>query len=396
MRAAESFRVAWEALRVNRLRSALTMFGVVVGVAAVVVLVAIGSGARDLVEREIEGLGSNLVFVAPGDLASGTASTVSRLTLEDVEYLHRTLGEHTDIAVSLSSGETVRAGRNEAFATVVGTNEALPRVFDRPLRPGGRHLTETDVQTRRRVVVLGARTAEQIFGDVDPVGRQVAIAGGARFRVVGVFEELGETFGQTRDTELHMPVTTAQRLLGVDTVDYLALRAASADDIPALQREVVDALERRHPGERFSAISQTQLLGTVGTVLNALTGVLAAIAAISLLVGGVGVSNIMLVSVRERTREIGLRKALGARRRDVLAQFLTEAVLLTSIGGICGIALGVGGALAIAWASPVPASVAWWSPALAFAVSAAVGIFFGVVPARRAARLDPVTALRTE
>ncbi|HEX2312734.1 MAG TPA: ABC transporter permease [Thermomonospora sp.] len=396
MRIAESLRVALEALRVNRLRSVLTMLGVTIGVAAVVVLVAIGSGARDLVEREIEGLGSNIVLVSPGEFSFGSAPTVSRMRLEDVEYLRRTLGPDGDIAVALGSGEPVRAGQRQAFASVLGTNEAMRDVFDRPLRPGGRYLTEIDVETRRRVVVLGSRTAEEIFGDVDPVGRQVAIAGGARFRVIGVFEEVGQAFGQTRDTELHIPVTTAQRLLGVDRVDFLALRAASADDIPRLQEEVLDALERRHPGERFSAITQTQLLGTIGTVLGALTGVLAAIAAISLLVGGVGVSNIMLVGVRERTREIGLRKALGARQRDILAQFLAEAVLLTSLGGAVGIAIGISGALAISWASPVPATISWWSPALAFAVSAAVGVFFGVVPARRAGRLDPVTALRTE
>ncbi|REE97990.1 ABC transporter permease [Thermomonospora umbrina] len=396
MRIAESFRVALDALRVNRLRSVLTMFGVVIGVAAVVVLVAIGGGARDLVEREIEGLGSNIILVSPGEFSFGSAPTVSRMRLDDVEYLHRTLGEDAEIAVTLTSGEPVRAGRNQSYASIVGTNEAMRDVFDRPLRAGGRYLSEIDVETRRRVVVLGSRTAEDIFGDVDPVGRQIAVAGGTRFRVIGVFEEVGQAFGQTRDTELHMPVTTVQRLLGVDRIDFMALRASSAEAIPRLQDEVVDALERRYPGERFSAITQTQLLGTIGTVLGALTGVLAAIAAISLLVGGVGVSNIMLVGVRERTREIGLRKALGARQRDILTQFLTEAVLLTSLGGAVGIALGVSAALTISALSPVPATIAWWSPTLAFAVSAAVGVFFGVVPARRAGRLDPVTALRTE
>lgn len=395
MRFGESFRVALDALRVNRLRSALTMFGVVVGVAAVVVLVAIGSGARDLVQREIEGLGSNIIFVAPGEFSFGAAPSVSRMQLADVEYLGRVVGDERDIAVALNSGEVVRSGHAETFATVVGANQNVPNVFDRPLARG-RYLSRTDVETRRRVVVLGSEIAQRIFGDVDPIGRQVAIAGGARFRVVGLFAEVGQTFGQTRDAELHMPVTTAQRLIGVNRVDFIAIRAPSADDIPRLQGRIVDALQRKYQGERFSAITQTQLLGTIGTVLGALTGVLAAIAAISLLVGGVGVSNIMLVSVRERTREIGLRKALGARQRDILVQFLVEAVLLTSLGGVAGIALGAGAALVIAWLSPVPAVIAWWSPVLAFAVSAAVGVFFGVVPARRAGRLDPVVALRAE
>ncbi|WP_067481011.1 ABC transporter permease [Actinomadura hibisca] len=395
MRYGESFRVALDALRVNRLRSALTMFGVVVGVAAVVVLVAIGTGARDLVEREIEGLGSNIIFVAPGELSLGSAPSISRMQLEDVAYLGRVTGDESAIAVALNSGETVRAGRTQTFAGIVGANENLRNVFDRPLRRG-RYLSRTDVETRRRVVVLGSDVARRLFGDVDPVGRQIAVAGGTRFRVVGVFAEVGQTFGQTRDGEVHVPVTTAQRMFGVTRVDFLAVRAPNSEAIPRLQKQVVDALQRKYRGERFSAITQTQLLGTIGTVLGALTGVLAAIAAISLLVGGVGVSNIMLVSVRERTREIGLRKALGARQRDILAQFLVEAVLLTSLGGVAGIVLGAGSALAISAASPVPAVITWWSPALAFGVSVAVGVFFGVVPARRAGRLDPVTALRAE
>jgi putative ABC transport system permease protein len=211
-----------------------------------------------------------------------------------------------------------------------------------------------------------------------------------------VFSEIGSTLGQTRDAEIHIPITTAQRLFGVTRVDFVAVKSPSTDAIPGLQTELVGALQQKYPGEKFSAVTQTQLLGTIGTVLGALTGVLAAIAGVSLLVGGVGVSNIMLVSVRERTREIGLRKALGARQRDILVQFLLEAVLLTTLGGTIGILLGGGAALAIAAVSPVPAAITWWSPALAFAVSAAVGVFFGVVPARRAGKLEPVTALRTE
>lgn len=395
MKLAESFRVAFDALRVNRLRSVLTMFGVVIGVAAVVVLVAIGSGARDLVRTEIEGLGSNIIFVAPGELAFGSAPTISRMQLEDVGYLGRITGDENDIAVALNSGETVRAGHEEAFANIVGANDHYRNVFDRPLRRG-RYLSGTDVDTRRRVVVLGSGIADRLFGDVDPIGRQVSVAGGTRFRVVGVLEEVGSTFGQTRDSEVHVPITTAQRMFGVYRVDFIAVRAPTKDDVPRLQSEIVDALESKYRGERFSAITQTQLLGTIGTVLGALTGVLAAIAAISLLVGGVGVSNIMLVGVRERTKEIGLRKALGARQRDILAQFLVEAVLLTTFGGVAGIALGVGAALTISALSPVPAAITWWSPAVAFAVSAAVGVFFGVFPARRAGRLDPVVALRAE
>lgn len=386
--------MALEALRVNRLRSALTMFGVIIGVLAVVILVAIGTGAKNAVEQEIAGLGSNIILVVPGQVGLGAAPTQSRLNLADVAYVRRVVGDPSKVTVAVNSGESVRVGRTEVFATLTGTDENLPNIFDRPLRRG-RYLSETDVDTRRRVALLGAEVATKLFGDVDPIGRQVTIAG-VRFRVIGVYETVGSTFGVARDQEVHVPVTTAQRLIGLTRINGIAVGASGPDEIESLQRRVVDALKTRYPDAKFSAVTQTQLLGTIGSVLGMLTGVLAAIAGISLLVGGVGVSNIMLVSVRERTKEIGLRKALGARQRDILAQFLIEAVLLTTIGGLIGILLGVGGALLIRAVSPVPAGITWWSIVLAFGVSVGVGVFFGVAPARRAGKLDPVVALRSE
>jgi putative ABC transport system permease protein len=394
VRAGEAFRVALGALRANRLRSALTMLGVIIGVAAVVVLVALGSGAKHEVEDQVEGLGSNIIIVVPGKFELGSAPSVSRLTLDDVSLLGRVVGDERRVAVSVASGENVGVGRRETFVTVNGVNENVPNVFDRPLARG-EYITASDVDTRRRVAVLGSTVVRRVFGDVDPLGRQVSIAG-VRFRVIGVFEKVGSTFGVDRDTEVHIPVTAAQRLFGVDRIDALAVKAPRADDVEPLQKRLTAALQDKYDGEEFSAVTQTQILGTIGRILGLLTLVLAAIAAISLLVGGVGVSNIMLVSVRERTREIGLRKALGARQRDVLLQFLIEAVLLCVVGGLIGIGLGVGGSLLVAAVSPLPAVIAWWSPVLAFAVSAAVGIFFGVAPARRAGRLDPVVALRSE
>ncbi|MEU4692907.1 ABC transporter permease [Actinoplanes sp. NPDC023714] len=394
MRLAEAWRVALDALKANRLRSLLTMLGVVIGVAAVVALVGIGTGTKQQIERQVEGLGSNLLIVVPGRLEAGAAPTSSPLTLDDVEAVTRVVGDRSRVAVTISSGETVRAGRNSAFASMQGVLETTPDVFVRRLDRGS-YLTRTDVATGRRVAVLGAGLARNLFGERDPIGRQITI-GGVRFRVIGTFEQLGQSLGVDRDGEVHVPVTAAQRLLGTARIDGLAIRAPDRERIGELSASVVAVLQKNHPDTDFSAVTQEQILGVLGDILGVLTGVLAAIAGISLLVGGVGVSNIMLVSVRERTKEIGLRKAVGARPRDISVQFLLEAVLLTTTGGVLGMLLGGSAALLVDRLSPVPAALTWWSMALAFGVSAVVGIVFGVVPAQRAGRLDPVVALRTE
>lgn len=394
MRLAEAWRVALDALRANRLRSILTMLGVVIGVGAVVALVSIGTGTKQLIERQVEGLGSNLLIVVPGRLEAGAAPTASPLTLDDVDAIDRVVGDRSRVAVTISSGETVRAGDRSAFASMQGVLENTPQVFVRALDRGS-YLTRTDVTTARRVAVLGSGIADQLFPDTDPIGHQITI-GGVRFRVIGTFTPLGQSLGVDRDSEVHIPVTAAQRLLGTSRIDGLAIKAPDRDTIDQLGGKVVATLVERHPDTDFSAVTQQQILGVLGQILGVLTGVLAAIAGISLLVGGVGVSNIMLVSVRERTKEIGLRKAVGARPRDIGLQFLLEAVLLTTIGGVIGMALGITAAVVVDQLSPVPAAVTWWALTLAFGVSAAVGILFGVIPAQRAGRLDPVVALRTE
>ncbi|MFI5925983.1 ABC transporter permease [Micromonospora sp. NPDC051543] len=394
MRVAEAWRVALDALRANRLRSSLTMLGVIIGVASVVLLVAIGTGTKQKVEQQVEGLGSNLLLVVPGKIEVGTAPVVSPLTLKDADAVARVVGDPQRVAVTVASGATARAGARSDFTTVQGVLETTPTVFTRSLARG-RYLTGTDVDTSRRVAVLGDSVARALFPDRDPLGQQVTLAG-VRFRVIGVFAPLGQSLGVDRDDEVHVPVTAAQRLWGTQRVDGIAVKAPDRERIDELGERIVAELNRRHPDTEFSAVTQQQILGVLGDILGVLTGVLAAIAGISLLVGGVGVSNIMLVSVRERTREIGLRKAVGARPRDIGVQFLLEAVLLTTIGGLTGMALGVGTALLVDALSPIPAAITWWSLALAFGVSAAVGIVFGVVPAQRAGRLDPVVALRAE
>ena len=390
----EALRLAGEALRANRLRSLLTMVGVIIGVAAVVVLVAIGGGAKSEVENEVEGLGSNIVFIVPGKFQFGTTPSLSPLRLSDVQVASRIAGSAQDVTAVVDSGENVTAGQNTFFATVQGVTQNFNVVFNRPLAEGS-YLTSADVATSARVVVLGANVAATLFPNEDPVGRTTAIDG-VSFRVVGVAQGQGSAFGVTQDSNVDIPITEAQLLFGVNTVQSIEVKAQNPDEIGTLSTNLVSELESKYTGVQFSAVTQSQILGTIGKILSLLTLVLAAIAGISLLVGGVGVSNIMLVGVRERTREIGLRKALGARQRDVVLQFLVEAVTLTAVGGVIGIGLGVGTSAAVGAFSPLPTNIAWWSPALAFGVSVFVGVVFGVMPARRAGRLDPVTALRTD
>jgi putative ABC transport system permease protein len=394
VRLSEAARVAWEALRANKLRSGLTMLGVVIGVASVVLLVAIGTGARNEVTSGVESLGSNILFVAPGNLAFGSTPALSRLGLDDVRRVGDAVGDSRRVATTIASGEIARVGARRTNVNVNGTNETIPLVFDRTLSRGA-FFTAADVETRRRVAVLGADPADSLFPGRDPVGKSVTV-GGVRFRVVGVMSRVGTAFGVARDAEVFIPVTAAQRLFGVTRVDGIAVKAPTAGQVDEEQRIIREVVARAHPEQEYQVLTQRDILGVVGRILGVLTLVLASIAGISLLVGGVGVMNIMLVSVSERTREIGLRKAVGARTRDVLRQFLLEAVALTLSGGVVGIGVGVGAALLVGRLSPVPAAITAWSVALAFGVSVAVGVFFGVYPARRAARMQPVAALRYE
>ncbi len=390
----EAFRVAATAIAANRLRAGLTVLGVVIGVMSVVLLVAVGNGAREEVTAGVEGLGSNLLLVVPGSLDFGAAPSRSRFTLDDVEELERAVRGDGDVAANVTSGEFVRSADGESFTSILGVTAGYNAVTSRPVERG-EEFRQTDVVTGRRVAIVGAEAATGLFPGRDPIGRTVTIAG-LRFRVVGVLERQGATLGVSRDTEVLVPITAAQRLFGTRRVDTIVVSAPSTDVLPTLSRRVEQVFAERFEPGTFSVLTQDQILGVLGDVLDTLTLVLAAIAGISLLVGGVGVSNIMLVSVQERTREIGLRKALGARTRDVTLQFLLEAVVLCGIGGVVGIALGIGLSAVATALSPLPAVVTGWSVALAFGVSVTVGVVFGVFPARRAGRLDPVTALRYE
>ncbi len=390
----EALRVALRALVTNRLRSALTTLGVLIGVMSVVLLVAIGQGARQEITGAIEGLGSNLLFVLPGDGDFGAAPARSQFTLDDVDDLDRELpGAQPRVAGSVIGGEPVQADGQRFTSTINGVTAGYLDVVVRQVARG-QAFTESDVATSRRVAVLGAGIADELFPGQDPIGNTLTI-GGIRYRVIGVLEQVGSApFGPDQDRELYIPITSAQRQFATSRIDALFVQASSTATVDE-DREVVErVLERRLDPDSFSVLSQDDIIGVVGDILQILTLVLAAIAGISLLVGGVGVSNIMLVSVSERTREIGLRKALGARTRDITRQFLFEAMTLTVVGGLVGLALGIGLAELVAVFAPIPAEVTWWSVALALGVSVGVGLVFGVLPARRAGRLDPVEALR--
>jgi putative ABC transport system permease protein len=391
---AESIRVALTAIRANRLRSGLTVLGVVIGVLSVVLLVAVGSGARAVVTAGVEDLGSNLLLVAPGSFEFGQAPTRSQFTLDDIDELSRALRDRAQVTGSIASGERVRSDTGAAFTSVIGVTADFEDVVNRPIARG-EFFNESDLATARRVAVLGSTAADGLFGEIDPIARRVTI-GGLRFRVIGTVEQLGTALGVDRDSQVYVPLTSAQRLFGIRTIDTLFVRAEDRADLDGVRATIEQVLSERFEPDEFSILSQDEILGVAGQILDTLTLVLAAIAGISLLVGGIGVSNIMLVSVSERTREIGLRKALGARTREITRQFLVEAIVLCGIGGLLGAALGVGLSVAADRFTPVPALVTWWSVALAFGVSVLVGVVFGVFPARRAGRLDPVVALRRE
>jgi putative ABC transport system permease protein len=394
--AREAFRVAMQALAANRLRSALTTLGVVIGVFSVVLLVAIGQGARQEITGAIEGLGSNLLFVLPGDGDFGAGPARSRFTLEDVERIDRELGGAPDrTAGYVIGGETVQSEGLRVSTTVFGITDDYPEVTGREVARGQR-FTESDIVAGRRVALLGAATADELFPGSDPIGRNLTV-GGIRFRVSGVLTRVGGTaFGPDRDRQVLVPISTGQRLFGTDRLDAIFVRADAAATVDRDRAVVERVMLQHHDEDEFTVLSQDEIIGVVGDILQILTLVLAAIAGISLLVGGVGVSNIMLVSVSERTREIGLRKALGARTRDITRQFLLEATTLTVVGGLVGLGLGIALAQLVAAFAPIPAEVTWWSIALALGVSVAVGLVFGVLPARRAGQLDPVEALRHE
>jgi putative ABC transport system permease protein len=395
----ESLRIALKALNSNKARAALTMLGVIIGVAAVILLVAIGSGVQDEITGQIEGLGSNLLFVFPGNFTEGPgghgggpiAQVQKQFTLEDADLAERRLGGTAIVVPVVQGAAVVRVGNRTIRSTIAAANQDGDQVFNADY-VFGRHYNRSEYATAARVVMLGATPARELFPRQNPVGREVSV-NGERFTVIGVLAEQGGTLSGDQDNQIYMPTTTAQRLLSTKELSSIIIKAVDADEVELIKARVLQ-LFRPTFGEEFSVFTQEQTLGLLSSLLGTLTFMLAGIAGISLLVGGIGIMNIMLVSVSERTREIGIRKAVGAKTYDIMSQFVIEAVVLSIAGGMLGIGIGWAGAAVLdRW---VPTEITWWAVALAFFFSAAVGIFFGVYPAWRASRLDPIDALRYE
>ncbi|WP_438037552.1 ABC transporter permease [Sorangium sp. So ce128] len=396
----ETAKSAWRSLASNRLRTLLTMLGMIIGTAAVVAVLGIGEGARSSVEGRIRSLGANLLMVRPGSAsASGVRSgTVKTLTEDDAEAL-KGLDGVAAIAPERSGSAQLRYMASNLNASVTGITPAYLEVRSLSVASGV-SFSDLDEQQRARVVVLGANVARQLYPGASPLGTRLQINGNA-FRVVGVLAEKGSGMGSP-DDGVFVPLSTHRSVLfGQDHLSTISLQLASEDRSDMVIAQLEQLLRLRHrlradqPSD-FEVRSQAEMLATMGQITGTFTMLLGSVAAVSLIVGGIGIMNIMLVSVRERTREIGVRMAVGARRGDILRQFLVEAVVVSLAGGVAGVGLGYGAAVLLSrfgeWATIVPT----YAVGLALGVSILIGITFGVGPARRASRLDPVEALRFE
>lgn len=400
---------ALESLTANKMRSGLTVLGIIIGVAAVIAMLAIGAGVQDSITGQIQGIGTNLIFISSGNNQQDVRNP-RPLTLADAEALADPLAAPSLAAVapSLAGSLEVSNGKESARISVTGVTLAYAFVSNETVTEG-EFITEDYLLAHSAVAVIGPDTAKTLFGQVDGVTGETVRIAGTPFRVIGVLASKGGSGFGSQDNRILVPLTTAQSRLFQrnvrDSVDSIQVQAVDSASVTAATEEISQILRTRHRTEvgvdDFTLFTQDSILSTAQSITGVLTVFLGGIAAISLLVGGIGIMNIMLVSVTERTREIGLRKAIGARKRDILIQFLTELILLSLLGGLVGIVLAWGiaalvGAIAAASGTPIEPSITLNSVLLATLFSMAVGLIFGLYPANRAASLQPVEALRYE
>ena len=415
----ENLRVALDGLTANKMRSGLTMLGVVIGVAAVIALLSIGEGAQASITDQISSVGTNLLAVTPGSASQGgvqgAAGSAATLTYDDAEAIANPLNVPAAafVAPQYSRNTQIIFGDTNVNASVTGTTAEYQDVLELEVA-NGRFIEERDVDRRANVAVLGYQVAQDLFGGFDPLGQKIRVAlsgqngGRVSLTVIGVLAEEGSSMMGSADDKVFVPISTAQtklfsgrNALGELLVTSVTVMAASEEQMEAVENQIDTLLRSRHdfgPDEDvdFRIMNQADLLEMVTEVTDILTVFLGAIAGISLLVGGIGIMNIMLVSVTERTREIGLRKAVGARKADILIQFLMEAVVLSLLGGLIGILLGVGLAQLVDMTGVMDSLVTLDSVLMAVGFSLAVGLFFGIYPANQAAGLNPIEALRYE
>jgi len=396
MTAADLFTFCLQALSGHRLRTALSLLGMAIGVAAVITLTALGEGARRYVIDQFASIGSNLLIVIPGKTETtgipGIAAAANDLTLEDAQAIAHQIPEAEQIAPLVIGTETVSHGARRRQVAVVGSTRELLEVRKLALSHG-EFLPAEELRRGRPVVVLGVKTARELFPGEEPVGQVVRI-GGWRMRVIGILAPKGTQLGADIDQTATIPVATAMRMFDRRSLFRIMIQVRKAAELEPAKTKVLRLLAERHHEEDVTVLTQDAVVSTFSQILGALTLVLGAIAAISLSVAGIGIMNVMLVSVSERTREVGLLRALGVRRRQVLAVFLTESALLSAAGGLLGLAAGWGAVRILVRIFPaLPASPPVWAVAAALALSLGVGVLFGWLPARRAARLDPVAAL---
>jgi len=398
-------KIALRGLRVNKMRSGLTMLGIVIGVAAVITMLAVGEGAQASLAKSIASLGSNLVMVLPGSTITGGArmgtGNVSTLAATDVEAIK------TQCSAVGSAAPIVRGGAQVVYAdrnwstSVMGTSEDYEEVREWSVSKG-RFLVRQDMDGRTKNCLIGTTVVEELFGDEDPIGKVIRIKK-VPFTVVGILDSKGQSpNGQDQDDTIMVPYTTAQtRLFGTTSLNAIMVKGKSLELLAKAVDQVTALLRQRHKVQEgedddFSVRNLTEMLSMAETQTKIMAVLLGSVASVSLLVGGIGIMNIMLVSVTERTREIGIRMAVGAKGRDILLQFLVEAVVLSLTGGVIGIMLGFGMSELIGKFSQFETQVSLLSVALSFGFSAAVGVFFGFYPARKAAGMDPIVALRYE